>query len=72
MQLDAMPLERRDGVLGYLLVDLPAYARHTGAQIGELVVELPLAVGGLAGEQDSLELAGSRSSRCAPGTGGVR
>ena len=31
---------------------------HTVAQVGELVAELPLAQGGLAGKQDPLELAG--------------
>ncbi len=30
---------------------------HTGAQVGELVVELPLAVGGIEGKQDPGELA---------------
>ena len=65
-QLDALALERRDGVLGYLPVDRPAYARHTGAQVGELVVELTLAEGGLAGEQDPLELAGVQVDQGAP------
>ncbi len=37
--------------------DRPTYARHTGAQVGELVVELPLAVGGIEGKQDPGELA---------------
>jgi hypothetical protein len=32
-QLDALTLECRDGVLGYL----PAYARHPGAQVDKLV-----------------------------------
>jgi hypothetical protein len=65
-QLDTLAFERRDGVLGYLPVDQPADACHQGAEVGELVVELPLAVGGLADEQDPRELSGVQVDQGAP------
>ena len=46
-------------------VDRAAYARDTGAQVGELVVELPLAQVD-RGQQDPLELAGVQVDQGAP------
>jgi amphi-Trp domain-containing protein len=48
-----------------------AYPGHAGAQVGKLVVELTLAVGGLAGEQDPFELAGIQGDHGAPPLGAV-
>ena len=48
----------------------PAYARRMGAHVGELVVEPPRADAGPAGEQNPLELAGSRSSGRVSGAAG--
>jgi len=52
-------------VVGWAVGDFPvdpsANARHAGAQVGELVVELPAADGGLSGGQDPLNWPGSRS-----------